>query len=173
MPRHSAPQSPLRSLRTSVRGLPAVLALGSLAVVTAFGLLLALDQRHVWGQPDEVATVQGSTPLGRDIGYSRSGCAGHRFQATVPTPRADLPVREASFEDCAGAHRPGDQVMIRRVPGHPGRTFAEPRGFRDFALWAPLSAVAGLVLLLVGHVLLDTARELRRRRRLRARRPHR
>lgn len=165
MPRHSAPQTLLGSLRVSFRGLLGRLGLGALAVVVAFGLFLAVDQRHVWGQPDEVATVQDATPLGREMGFGRSSCDADRYRVTVPAPRADLPEREASFEACAGDHRTGDQVTIRRVPGQPGRTFAEPLGFGDFLVSAPLFVVAGVVLCAVGYVLLETVRELRRRRR--------
>lgn len=114
---------------------------GAAVVAVAVMVFGAFDQRHVWREPTERAVVTREELTGGELMQGRVGCAGADYELTLPAPRPDLPERTATVEECASDWTVGDRLDIRRVPGHPDRTYVEPL---PAPLLAAFAAVAGI-----------------------------
>lgn len=114
------------------------------SVVAAFFLVFGLwDERYVLGQPDEIGFAQNFHPIGT-IHQGKSSCDGVEVRVLVSRPRPDLPERTARLRACDGDYRSGESVTIRRVPGHPGRTYSDPLTGVDFVFLSLLVSVTAV-----------------------------
>lgn len=166
MARHAAVQGHWESLRLSFSGLIRAGAAGFVIVASAVLVFGFWDERYVLGQPDERAVVRDTVGIG-DIGSGRSTCAGVEVRLLVSRPRPDLPEPNAKMRACEGDYRPGEDVTIRRVPGHPDRTYGDPLSGVGFVLLSLIAGGAAAVLTAVGAVVSAMWEErtwLRRRR---------
>ncbi|HEY6744860.1 MAG TPA: hypothetical protein VI357_03995 [Mycobacteriales bacterium] len=152
MGRHVAVVGRWESLRLSFSGLVRAGVAGFAFVAACAVVFWAWDERHVLGQPDEQSVVQDVVEIG-DIGQGRGRCPGVDVRLVIATPRPDLPDRTGHFRACAGEYRPGDEVLVRRVPGHPDRTYDDPLDLPGILLLGLVAGAAVGVLAAVGAVI--------------------
>jgi hypothetical protein len=103
----------------------------------AWGLFFALvigagmtwEQRHVFGQPDEDAVVTSVVDTGKERGSGKSRCDEARYGVRIDNPRPDIREKEPYFLECTEMYEVAEETIIRRVPGHPNRSYSDPVPF--------------------------------------------
>ena len=127
-------------------------AAGGLLFALLLGAMTVGEQRHVFGQPDEDAVVTSVVKTGKERGSGKGRCDEARYGVRIDNPRADIREKEPYFLECTEMYEVGEETIIRRVPGHPNRTYSDPLPF----LWIPV-LMAGIVLAFIVFGLLRIA----------------
>jgi hypothetical protein len=132
MGRHAdGPATPRRRDRLTAWYEPelAVVPVVGTAVVLLVGLavtfVVLMDQRDVWGRPDEQARVVAEDPTGRDRDSGRSTCPESAFELRIERPAPGLPP-QTRYLACRGDLTVGEVLVVRRVPGRPAATVTDP-----------------------------------------------